>query len=102
MNTLIKLESLNKLYRDFHAVKDLNLEVKDGEIFGIIGHNGAGKTTTLKMIVGLLAPTSGTIEVMGHDMTKDSTEAKKDIGYLPEESPLYEDMTALQYLRFFA
>ncbi len=102
MSTIIKLESLNKLYRDFPAVKDLNLEVEAGEIFGIIGHNGAGKTTALKMIVGLLAPTSGTIEVMGHDMTKDSTDAKKDIGYLPEESPLYENMNVQEYLMFFS
>jgi len=99
---MIKLDYLNKRYRDFHAVKNLNLQVRDGEIFGIIGHNGAGKTTTLKMIVGLLAPTSGTIEVMGRDMTKHSTEIKRHIGYLPEESPLYENMTVREYLMFFA
>ncbi|MBT4511213.1 MAG: ABC transporter ATP-binding protein [Chloroflexi bacterium] len=99
---MIKIESLTKQYRGNPAVKNLNLEVKDGEIFGIIGHNGAGKTTTLKMIVGLLAPTSGTIEVMGHDMTKDSTETKRYIGYLPEESPLYENMNVREYLMFFS
>jgi ABC-2 type transport system ATP-binding protein len=69
---------------------------------GIIGHNGAGKTTTLKMIVGLLAPTSGRIEVMGHDISRESTRVKQHIGYLPEESPLYENMTIQQYLEFFA
>ncbi len=84
------------------AVRDLNLEVRDGEIFGIIGHNGAGKTTTLKMIVGLLAPSSGDIEVMNLDMTKNSVEAKRHIGYLPEESPLYENMTVNEYLMFFS
>jgi len=99
---MIKIQSLTKLYRNIPAVKDLNLEVNDGEIFGIIGHNGAGKTTTLKMVVGLLAPTSGTIEVMGHDMTKESIDAKRSIGYLPEESPLYENMTVREYLMFFA
>ncbi len=98
----IKLESLTKKYRNFTAVDNLNLEVEKGEIFGIIGHNGAGKTTTLKMIVGLLAPTSGSINVMGWDMTKQSTIAKKVIGYLPEESPLYENMTVQEYLMFFA
>ena len=70
---MIKLEALTKKYRDFTAVDNLNLEVQEGEIFGIIGHNGAGKTTTLKMIVGLLAPTSGSINVMGWDMTKEPT-----------------------------
>ena len=98
----IKLERVNKRYQGFHAVKDLSLEVKRGEIFGIIGHNGAGKTTTLKMIVGLLAPTSGTIEVLGKNMMKHSTELKRHIGYLPEESPLYENMTVREYLKFFA
>ncbi len=99
---MIKLEALTKKYRDFTAVDNLNLEVKEGEIFGIIGHNGAGKTTTLKMIVGLLAPTSGSINVMGWDMTKESTLAKRTIGYLPEESPLYENMTVQEYLMFFS
>lgn len=99
---MIRLASLNKRYRDFRAVKDLDLEVRDGEIFGIIGHNGAGKTTILKMIVGLLVPTSGTVEVLGWDMTRHSIEAKRSIGYLPEESPLYENMTVREYLMFFA
>ncbi len=101
-NPIIKLESITKLYDNFAAVNDLNLQIKCGQILGLIGHNGAGKTTTLKMIVGLLTPTSGTIEVMGYDMTRDSIQAKKHIGYLPEESPLYENMTVQQYLMFFA
>ncbi|MDD5093370.1 MAG: ABC transporter ATP-binding protein [Dehalococcoidia bacterium] len=99
---MIKLQSINKQYKNFYAVKNLNLEVRDGEIFGIIGHNGAGKTTTLKMMVGLLTPTSGTIEVMGRNMAKESTQIKQSIGYLPEESPLYENMTVSDYLMFFA
>ncbi len=99
---MIKLESVRKLYGDFEAVKNLDLEVRDGEIIGIIGHNGAGKTTTIKMMVGLMAPNSGTIEVMGKDMTGNDTEIKRHIGYLPEESPLYENMTVQQYLTFFA
>ena len=99
---IIRLESLNKLYRNFAAVKDLNLEIHEKEIFGIIGHNGAGKTTTLKMIVGLLAPTSGSVEVLGWDMTRNSNSAKSNIGYLPEESPLYENMTVMEYLMFFS
>jgi len=102
MNSMIKLSSLTKRYRDFTAVDDLSLEVREGEIFGIIGPNGAGKTTTLKMIVGLLAPSSGSIEVMGLDMTRNSLTVKRHIGYLPEESPLYENMTVKEYLMFFA
>jgi len=99
---MIKLKSVTKLYKDFAAVRNLDLEVKDGEILGIIGHNGAGKTTTLKMMMGLITPTSGTIEVMSKDMAKDSTYVKRFIGYLPEESPLYENMTVGEYLMFFS
>jgi ABC-2 type transport system ATP-binding protein len=99
---MIELQHITKLYRNFAAVKDLQLEVKDGEILGLIGHNGAGKSTTLKMIAGLITPTSGTIRVQGRDLAKHSTAAKRLIGYLPEESPLYENMTAREYLLFFA
>ena len=99
---MIKLKSVTKLYKDFPAVKSLDLEVRDGEILGIIGHNGAGKTTTLKMMIGLVTPTSGTIEVMDRDITKDGTYIKRFIGYLPEESPLYENMTVTEYLMFFS
>ena len=99
---MVKLKSLTKLYGNFTAVNNLNLEVMDGEILGIIGPNGAGKTTTLKMIMGLLSPTSGFVEIMGKDMAKESTYIKRYIGYLPEESPLYENMTVSQYLMFFS
>jgi ABC-2 type transport system ATP-binding protein len=102
MTDIIKLESVTKIYKNFTAVNKVNLQIREGEILGLIGHNGAGKTTTLKMMVGLLAPTSGTIEVMGHDITKNSTRVKQHIGYLPEESPLYENMNIQQYLEFFA
>ena len=99
---MIKLKSVTKLYGQSVAVKNLDLEVGDREILGIIGHNGAGKTTTLKMMMGLVTPTSGTIEVMNRDMAKDSTYVKRSIGYLPEESPLYENMTVSEYLMFFS
>ena len=99
---MIELKNVTKRYRDFTAVQDLSLQVNDGEILGIIGHNGAGKSTTLKMIVGLLAPTTGTVTVMGHDMERDAVAAKQTIGYLAEESPLYDNMTAREYLLFFA
>jgi len=99
---MISLKEVTKLYGHIAAVKDLKLEVKDGEIMGIIGHNGAGKSTTLKMIVGLISPTSGQVEVMGQDMAKESTHVKRFIGYLPEESSLYQDMTVAEYLMFFS
>ncbi|HMK44998.1 MAG TPA: ABC transporter ATP-binding protein [Methanocella sp.] len=99
---MIKLTGVTKLYKHFAAVSNLSLEVRQGEILGIIGHNGAGKSTTLKMMVGLTAPTSGRIEIMGRDMSRDSTYVKRQIGYLPEESPLYENMTVAEYLLFFS
>lgn len=99
---MIKVTGVTKLYGDFAAVKDLDLEARDGEILGIIGHNGAGKTTLLKMITGLVAPTCGAIEVMGVDIAKHGKQTKKFTGYLSEESPLYENMTVTEYLLFFA
>jgi ABC-2 type transport system ATP-binding protein len=102
IDPVITVRGVTKLFRKFAAVKDLDLEVRNGEILGIIGHNGAGKTTTLKMLTGLVAPTSGTIEIMGMDIGKDGRRIKKFTGYLPEESPLYENMTVVEYLMFFS
>ena len=99
---MIKLTEVSKFYDQFAAVDGLDLEVQDGEIMGIIGHNGAGKTTTLKMIAGLIEPTSGTIEIMGRSLAKDSIAIKKSMGFLPEESPLYESMNVTEYLLFFS
>ena len=99
---MIKLMDVTKRYDNTTVVDGLNLQIHPGEIVGIIGHNGAGKSTTMKMIVGLVEPTSGQILVMGHDMQKESIKVKQKLGYLPEESPLYEAMTAQQYLLFFS
>jgi len=99
---MIELINITKQYNDTTVVDDLNLEIKTGEIVGIIGHNGAGKSTTMKMIAGLVEPTSGEIRVMGQNMQKNNTKVKQKIGYLPEDSPLYEAMTAQQYLLFFS
>lgn len=99
---MIQLDHVTKKYRDFTAVHDLEFRANAGEIIGIIGHNGAGKSTTLKMIAGLIAPTTGTVYINGHDIQKDSIRLKRQIGYLPEESPLYENMSARQYLLFFS
>jgi ABC-2 type transport system ATP-binding protein len=97
---MITVENLRKEYGDFAAVAGSSFSVESGEIFGIVGPNGAGKTTTLKMLAGLIEPTSGTARV--GDYTAGDPEMRHELGFLPEESPLYEDMTALSYLRFFA
>jgi ABC-2 type transport system ATP-binding protein len=99
---MIQLVDVTKRYDDTIVVDRLNLQIEPGEIVGMIGHNGAGKSTTLKMIAGLVEPTSGYVEVLGHDMQKESIKVKGRIGYLPEESSLYEAMTARQYLLFFS
>jgi len=99
---MIELVQVTKRYGDLLAVNALDLQVREGEIIGIVGHNGAGKSTTLKMIAGLIAPTSGVVRVLGCDMAKESTTAKRDMGYLPEENPLYENMTAREYPTFFS
>jgi len=99
---MIQLMDVTKRYDDTIAVENLNLQIDHGEIVGLLGHNGAGKSTTLKMIAGLVEPSSGHIQVMGHDMQKENIEVKQQTGYLPEESSLYEAMTARQYLLFFS
>lgn len=99
---IIMLQGVSKSYRDCVAVDHLDLDVREGEILGIIGHNGAGKTTILKMITGLISPTEGSIEVMGMDITREGTRIKSFTGYLPEESPFYENMTVTEYLMFFS
>jgi len=99
---MIQLVDVTKRYDDTIAVDNLNLQINQGEIVGLIGHNGAGKSTTLKMIAGLVEPTSGLVQVMGRDMQKESVKVKQHTGYLPEESSLYESMTPRQYLLFFS
>ena len=99
---MIQLVDVTKRYDDTTVVERLNLQINDGEIVGLIGHNGAGKSTTLKMIAGLIEPTSGDVRVMGRDIRKEGVRVKQKIGFLPEESSLYEAMTAQQYLLFFS
>lgn len=96
---MIEAVDLRKEYDDVVAVTGCTFEVNSGEIFGLIGPNGAGKTTTLKMLAGLIEPTSGTATVVGYD--SQDTAMRHHLGFLPEESPLYEDMTPRSYLRFF-
>lgn len=99
---MIELKRLTKKYGSITAVNDLSLKVAQGEIFGFIGPNGAGKTTTIKMMGGLIAPTSGTVKVMGVDMAKDPERAKRVIGFIPDRPFLYEKLTGMEFLRFTA
>ena len=99
---MIQLTDVTKRYDNTTVVDHLNLQINKGEIVGIIGHNGAGKSTTLKMMVGLIEPTEGEVYVMGRNIQKEGVRVKQQIGYLPEDSPLYEAMTAQQYLLFFS
>src|ERR1700748_3481375 len=82
------------------AVDNISFDVRAGEVLGFLGPNGAGKTTTMKILTSFLAPTAGRAAVAGHDVYDDSLEARRHIGYLPEDTPLYRDMTVLEYLDF--
>jgi ABC-2 type transport system ATP-binding protein len=94
-------ENLTKKYKDYTAVDHLDLSVRDGGIFGFLGHNGAGKTTTLSMFTTLLQPTSGHAEIGGLDVVKDNLKVRSLLGYLPESVTLYGELTARENLRFF-
>ena len=96
----IALHDLIKTYGRFTAVDGICLEVQPGEIHGFLGPNGAGKTTTLRMIAGLLKPTSGRIEVNGHDLATDPESAKASLGFIPDRPYIYEKLTAGEFLRF--
>jgi ABC-2 type transport system ATP-binding protein len=99
---MIKLTNLVKRYGDFTAVNSINLEVPRGELFGFLGPTGAGKTTTLRMIAGILRPTSGTIQIGGVDLTKDPIAAKSVLGFIPDRPFIYEKLTGAEFLRFVA
>ena len=99
---MIEVSHLVKNYRDLKAVSDLTFSVKSGEILGFLGPNGAGKTTTMRMLTGVLPPTSGSVKVCGFDVFEQPLEVKRRIGYLPETPPLYTDMTVRDYLVFVA
>ncbi|HHY92473.1 MAG TPA: ABC transporter ATP-binding protein [Firmicutes bacterium] len=99
---MIRLAHVSKAYGrgQVKAVDDLSLEVKPGEIFGFLGPNGAGKTTTIKMLVGLLLPDSGTVEVAGVNVVTNPLEAKRRIGFVPDTPAVWERLTAREYLNF--
>ncbi len=97
---MIRIEGLTKQFGDHTAVDDLNLEVRKGEFFCFLGPNGAGKTTTIKMLTGLLGPTSGSARIAGFDINESPLEAKSRIGYVPDTPNLYGKLKAQEYLRF--
>lgn len=99
---MIRLSNLVKRYGDFTAVASIDLEVPRGELFGFLGPNGAGKTTTLRMIAGILRPTSGSIHIGGIDLTADPIAAKSRLGFIPDRPFIYEKLTGGEFLRFVA
>ncbi len=99
---MIEVRNLTKRYGDLLAIRDISFTAATGQILGFLGPNGAGKTTTMRIITGFMPATAGTVKVAGFDIFDDSYEVRKRIGYLPENPPLYDDMTVTSYLRFVA
>jgi len=102
VSTLINAQGLYKSFGETHAVDDVSLAVQPGEIYGLVGPDGAGKTTTLRLLVGALNPDAGEIEVGGFNVLKQVENARSQIGYLSQRFSLYEDLTVLENIRFFA
>lgn len=99
---MIEAVGLSKSYGDYQAVSDVSFSAAKGEVVGFLGPNGAGKTTTMRMLVTYLPPTSGTATIAGFDINTQADEVRRRIGYLPENPPLYGEMTVREYLRFIA
>ena len=101
-DVMIKVESLTKEYGLTRAVDNVSFNVHKGEVLGFLGPNGAGKSTTMKILTCFLAPTAGSAKVAGYDVFDQSLEVRRHVGYLPEDTPLYKDMTVLEHLEFAA
>ncbi len=99
---MIQASGLTKYYGDFAAVADVSFSIPQGQVVAFLGPNGAGKTTTMRLLTGYLAPSAGTAQIAGHDMATDRLAGSACLGYLPENGPLYEDMTPRALLGFFA
>ncbi|HEU24549.1 MAG: ABC transporter [Mesoaciditoga sp.] len=100
MTQLVKVSNLKKNFGTFTAVKSISFNINSGEIYGFLGPNGAGKTTTIKMLTGILVPTSGKIEICGLDLLTHPLEVKSQIGVVPDEPKLYENLTGQEFLEF--
>jgi ABC-2 type transport system ATP-binding protein len=98
---VIQTSGLTRTFGDFTAVDRISFEVKGGEVFGFLGANGAGKTTAMRMLIGLLNPTSGTARVAGHDVYTESEAIKRSIGYMSQRFSLYEDLTPRENIRLY-
>ena len=101
MEHVVEIKNLTKTFGDFTAVDNISLSVEKGEIFGFLGPNGAGKTTTIKMLCGILMPTSGEGSVSGYDIISEQEKIKNVIGYMSQRFSLYEDLTVVENLEFF-
>ena len=99
---MIEITNVTKKYGNFTAVDDISFTIQNGEIIGFLGPNGAGKSTTMNMITGYIEPTEGTITVNGYDIQKKPQKAKKQIGYMPEGVPLYQDLTVKEFVTYMA
>ena len=99
---MIQLNNISKSFDSVHAVKNLSITVRKGEVFGLVGPNGAGKTTTIKILTGLLRPDDGNVTIGGHNIVDDPIKAKSIFGYVPDRAFLYEKLTAREFLKFIA
>lgn len=102
MDDLVQATNLKKYFGGTHAVDDVSLQIKDGEIYGLVGADGAGKTTTMRLLVGALKPDAGEVSVCGFDVIRKTEHARSQLGYLSQRFSLYEDLTVLENIRFFA
>src|SRR5579864_3988429 len=100
--SMIEVENLTKRYAGHTAVSSISFSVNRGEIVGLLGPNGAGKSTTMRILSGFMPATSGTVRVAGFDVFHESDEARRRIGYMPENNPLYQEMRVREYLKFRA
>src|SRR5262245_16217907 len=98
----IETRGLRKIFGPLVAVESLDLDVRQGEIFGLLGPNGSGKTTTIRMLTGLLPPTSGSAQVVGIDIVKTPERVRRRIGYMSQRFGLYDDLTVRENLEFYA
>lgn len=99
---MIEVKNVSKKYGKFYAVRDISFTIKEGEIVGFLGRNGAGKSTTMNMITGFIEPTEGTIIVNGYDVDRKPKKVKESIGYMPEGTPLYYDLTVKEFVSYMA
>lgn len=99
---MVQVKNVTKKYGSFVAIKNLSFDIKHGEVIGLLGPNGAGKSTTMNMLTGFIEPTEGSITINGNDIVKNAREAKKSIGYMPENVPLYLDLTVKEFVKYMA